>query len=64
MEIRLELSDWLYNAGLVGIMNIFDRAEIPYEKNRNAITFQSEVLEDFSEYYFEYFCEKYESFTS
>ncbi|PEJ36426.1 type I-B CRISPR-associated protein Cas8b1/Cst1 [Bacillus pseudomycoides] len=64
MEIRLELSDWLYNAGLVGIMNIFDRAEVPYEKSRNAITFQSEVLEDFSEYYFEYFCEKYESFTS
>ncbi|MEY8351299.1 type I-B CRISPR-associated protein Cas8b1/Cst1 [Bacillus cereus] len=64
MKIQLELSDWLYNAGLVGMMNIFDCAEISFEKNGNTLSFQSEVLEDFSEQYFQYFCEKYEAFTS
>lgn len=64
MEVRLELSDWLYNAGLVGLMNILDRAEIFYEKKGNAISFQSDALEEFSEHYFQYFCEKYEYFTS
>jgi CRISPR-associated protein Cst1 len=65
MEIRIELSDWLLNAGVVGLMNIFDSAEIPYDTSiPNCIKFSSEDLSNFSEYYFKYFNEKYAAFTS
>ncbi|MBE6066079.1 MAG: type I-B CRISPR-associated protein Cas8b1/Cst1 [Clostridium lundense] len=62
--IRLELSDWLYNAGIVGIANVFDANDVEYTRNSNYIEFEDSALEDFQEKYFKYFIKKYEKFTS
>lgn len=63
-KIRLELSDWLYNAGIVGVANILDNSDIPYERKINYIEFDDSALENFSQKYFKYFIKKYEKFTS
>ncbi|NLD48232.1 MAG: type I-B CRISPR-associated protein Cas8b1/Cst1 [Clostridiaceae bacterium] len=60
--IRLELSDWLYNAGIVGLANILDDSNYAVEKNY--LEFDSAVLENFEEKYFKYFIRKYMHFTS
>lgn len=62
--IKLELSDWLYNAGIVGIANIFDDNDINYKRWSNYIEFEDSALEDFEEKYFRYFIKNYEKFTS
>ncbi|WP_097027107.1 type I-B CRISPR-associated protein Cas8b1/Cst1 [Clostridium peptidivorans] len=62
--IKLELSDWLYNAGIVGIANIFDANDVEYTKGLNYIEFEDSALDDFEEKYFKYFIKKYEKFTS
>ncbi|EJO5348991.1 type I-B CRISPR-associated protein Cas8b1/Cst1 [Clostridium botulinum] len=63
-NIKLELSDWLYNAGMVGICKIFDSNDDYYEKHSNYIEFDKSLLENFEEKYFNYFINKYEKFTS
>ncbi|NFM16219.1 type I-B CRISPR-associated protein Cas8b1/Cst1 [Clostridium sporogenes] len=63
-NIKLELSDWLYNAGVVGICKIFDQNDDYYEKHQNYIVFDESLLENFQEKYFNYFINKYEKFTS
>ncbi|ENJ9653568.1 type I-B CRISPR-associated protein Cas8b1/Cst1 [Clostridium botulinum] len=63
-NIKLELSDWLYNAGVVGICKIFDQNDDYYEKHQNYIVFDESLLENFEEKYFNYFINKYEKFTS
>ncbi|KRU26833.1 CRISPR-associated protein Cas8a1/Cst1 [Clostridium sporogenes] len=63
-NIKLELSDWLYNAGIVGICKIFDQNDDYYEKHKNYIVFDESLLENFEEKYFNYFINKYEKFTS
>lgn len=62
--IRLELSDWLYNAGVAGIANILDVNDIAYDKGINYIEFSDSALENFEEKYFKYFIKKYEKFAS
>ncbi|WP_125154894.1 type I-B CRISPR-associated protein Cas8b1/Cst1 [Clostridium rectalis] len=63
-NIKLELSDWLYNAGIVGICKIFEANDDYYKKDSNYIEFDESLLEDFEEKYFNYFINKYEKFTS
>ncbi|MGO5093021.1 type I-B CRISPR-associated protein Cas8b1/Cst1 [Clostridium sp. LCP25S3_F10] len=63
-NIKLELSDWLYNAGVVGICKIFETNDDYYEKHSNYIEFDESLLENFEEKYFNYFINKYEKFTS
>ncbi|SHH83075.1 CRISPR-associated protein Cst1 [Caloranaerobacter azorensis DSM 13643] len=63
-RIRLELSDWLYNAGIVGIANILEHSGKKFEKKSNYIEFDEELLENFEEMYFKYFIDKYLKFTS
>lgn len=63
-KIRLELSDWLYNAGIVGVVKILENSDIPYDKGINYIEFDDSALENFSQSYFSYFIIKYEKFTS
>jgi len=63
-KIKLELSDWLYNAGIVGIANIFDNSDVKYEKYNSYIEFDESALENFEEKYFKYFIHRYEKFTS
>lgn len=63
-KIRLELSDWLYNAGLIGIINILDFTGHQYRLGRNYVEFDSAIFETFEEDYFNYFFKKYKYFTS
>jgi len=63
-NIKLELSDWLYNAGVVGIANILESSGDVVKKTGNIIEFKEEALENFEEKYFKYFIDKYRSFTS
>ena len=60
----MELSDWLYNAGIVGLANILDYNDVPYKTGINYIEFDSSHLENFAEKYFRFFINKYEKFTS
>ncbi|WPZ19205.1 hypothetical protein UM396_04595 [Geobacillus subterraneus] len=65
MPIRLYLGDWLYNAGIVGIINILESAmEMNLTKTNHYVEIPLEFLEQFSDHYFEYFCNKYERMTS
>ncbi len=62
--IRLEMNNWLYDAGLVGLYNIFKEAEDQVIINDNYIEFDSDLLEDFETKYFNYFINKYECLLS
>lgn len=62
--IKIELSDWLYNAGVVGVYNVLKHANIEVKREENAIIFEEESLDDFGEKYFGYLTARYEKFTS
>lgn len=62
--IRLELSDWLYNAGVVGVVNILEHSDVTVTKKANYVEFDEGKLEHFEEMYFKYFIDEYEKFTS
>lgn len=65
--IRIELSDWLKNAGIVGIFNILESSSELKEKvnkRNNYIEFDSSELDNFHELYFEYLIQKYKEFIS
>jgi CRISPR-associated protein Cst1 len=62
--IRLELSDWLYNAGIVGVVNILQHSDVNVTKKGNYVEFEASELENFEEKYFKYFIDKYLKFTS
>lgn len=65
--IKIELSDWMKNAGLVGIINILDSSSElrkRYKQNKNYIEFDSSELDNFQELYFEYLIQKYKAFIS
>lgn len=59
MKIRLESSDWLSNAGLTGIVNILEFANLPYVINHNYLEIDSNILEEFESIYFQYFENRY-----
>ena len=58
--IRVEIKDWLYNAGLVGLYRILKHADIPVTKRDNYIQFDAQALEDFEDKYFKYLYNTYE----
>lgn len=64
--IKLYLNDWLNNVGVLGVYRILSSSEdigcITREKNY--IEFDSELLNNFGEKYFDYFIKTYEKFTS
>ncbi len=65
--IKIELSDWMKNAGLVGLINIFNSSSElrkKYNEKKNYIEFDSSELENFHELYFEYLIKKYKAFIS
>lgn len=64
IKIKLEMQDWLYNAGIVGFSKILIDNDIVFYKDRNYIEFDANILEDFNEMYFNYFIKKYKKFTS
>lgn len=62
--IKLEMSDWLYNAGLIGLIKILKQDEIEYKPKGKYFELETEDLVNFEEKYFKYFSKKYEKFTS
>jgi len=53
------MNDWYYNMGLVGLVRVFDKYNIPYKKEERCITFDSSALENMPEYYFSSLYEEY-----
>lgn len=58
--IRVEIKDWLYNAGLVGLYRILKHADIPVRLRDNYLEFDSNALEGFEDMYFKYLYDNYE----
>ncbi|MFD2616046.1 type I-B CRISPR-associated protein Cas8b1/Cst1 [Terrilactibacillus laevilacticus] len=57
--IEVTLKEWLYNAGIVGFVNIVGKENINVVDN-STISFSKEVLHGFENKYFEYFIDTYE----
>ncbi len=62
-NIRLELSDWQFNAGLLGFYNVLNHAGDKVTIGDNYIEFNMDVLEKFEEKYFDYLINTYEGIT-
>lgn len=65
--IRIELSDWLKNAGIVGLVNILESSidlKDKINKKSNYIELDTSELNNFNELYFEYLIQKYKAFIS
>ncbi len=56
MEEKIYLGDWLYNAGIVGLLKIFEfnNCNNGIIRDNNFISFDRKVLEDFQEKYFSF----------
>lgn len=61
LEIRVEINNWQYNAGVVGLYNILENSKSPSLRvDSEAIYFDSKELENFEEKYFNYLIKVYE----
>lgn len=61
MEIKIEIGNWQYNAGIVGLYNILKCAnENSVRIEEDSIFFNSEEIENFEEKYFNYLIKIYE----
>ncbi|MCP4157950.1 MAG: type I-B CRISPR-associated protein Cas8b1/Cst1 [bacterium] len=58
--IKIEVKDWLFNAGLTGLYRILKKAEIAVALKENYIEFDASALENFEDLFFDYFFETYE----
>lgn len=59
--ITLTLGDWLYNAGIVGLVNILEHSkEGTVSFNNQDVSFNLEELENFEDKFFNYFIDTYE----
>lgn len=56
------MNDWSINMGIVGFINILKNAELEQEiiMKENYIEFDSSLLEEFHNYYFDYFMREYD----
>lgn len=59
-NVKLYMEDWLYNSALVGLYNILKEAEADVTIGQDYIEFDSSLLENLEEKYFNYFINKYE----
>lgn len=62
-KIKIELSDWQFNAGILGFYNILHHAGDNIDLIDNYIEFQEDVFESFEIKYFEYLIHSYEGIT-
>lgn len=62
MKLRVYRGDWFFNMGIVGFLNILDKSDIKEEVfiMEDYIEFDSSFLENFHEYYFNYFMDEYD----
>jgi len=58
--IRVEIKDWLFNAGLVGLYRILKHAGIPVTRQDNYIQFDAQAFDGFEHHFFKYFYDTYE----
>ena len=63
-KIELKLSDWLFNAGLLGFINILgeealENKSLEIDDESRLIKFSPYVLEDFEYKYFDFFIKRY-----
>ncbi len=62
-RIKIYLSDWQFNAGIVGFYNILEYAKDEVVVKEQYIEINPKVLEDFEKKYFNYFIETYKETT-
>lgn len=62
-KIKIYLSDWQFNAGIVGLYNILEFAGDEIIKGEDYIEIDIDQLERFEEKYFNYFIDKYKETT-
>ncbi len=58
------MDEWFYNMGILGLFRILEYAkekdaEVNYSVNGNCLAIDEKILDNFAEYYFDYFTEKY-----
>ena len=63
-KIELKLKDWLFNAGILGFINILGEeakknGELEIDDEKRLIRFSPEILEDFEYKYFNFFIKRY-----
>lgn len=72
MAVRLYLSEWFFNMGLVGFRRILEYAQecgntslssYDFKIEDNYIEFDIGILEQFHNHYFDYFLDKYDAYT-
>lgn len=60
MQIEVTLNDFLYNAGLLGLIRIFQHADIPFDHNEGQkLSFNESSLESIEEHYFNLLIDRY-----
>lgn len=59
-SIKIDMGDWLFNAGLVGMYNILQKSNSSVNISGQTMELHISDLEDFEEKYFSYFIETYE----
>ncbi|AEV69187.1 CRISPR-associated protein Cas8a1/Cst1, subtype I-B/TNEAP [Acetivibrio clariflavus DSM 19732] len=57
--IKIQLSDWLYNAGVIGLVNILKHANDQVDINGQEVTIKTNVLANFEAKYYKYFVDTY-----
>ncbi|OON98288.1 MAG: type I-B CRISPR-associated protein Cas8b1/Cst1 [Epulopiscium sp. Nele67-Bin004] len=62
--VKIELSDWLYNAGVIGLYRMLEHAGIMVNASNNSIEINEDDLDNFGDMYFEYLIDKYLEYTS
>ena len=62
MKLRVYKSDWFFNMGIVGFLNILNKSEVKKQVtiNEDYVEFDSFLLNDFHNYYFDYFIDEYD----
>lgn len=59
MTIKVTLNDFLYNAGVLGLIRIFQHAKISCEVEGQSLLFEESNLEDIGEHYFNFLIDRY-----
>ncbi|QQK08752.1 type I-B CRISPR-associated protein Cas8b1/Cst1 [Miniphocaeibacter halophilus] len=58
--IKLELGEWIYNAGIVGLCNILEHSHDEIIIENDYVEFDDSILENFENKYFKYLIDTYE----
>lgn len=62
--VQLEAADWLFNAGIIGLINIMKEGNIDYSISGSKLEFDVNSLESFGQPYLQYFDSRYVEFVT